>query len=344
MKHFFLFVAAIFLILFVAVLNRKETSDFSDSKPLVRIFTYSSFASKWGPGPKLKEIFEKDCNCVVDFIEGSDSGVLLQRLKLEGAGLGADLVIGLDQFDLQKALIEYKWQQLNFSNLDLEPEIKSILSNNYFVPYDWGVLGFMMRKDEAFLPKNLDDLLNPELSNKIVLQDPRTSSPGLQFLYWVVKIKGEEEGFKFIDSLLKTAHSVTPSWSLSLGLYNQQQVKTVFTYVTSPLYYQIEEKKFDHAVLPFKEAHPVQFEFLGVPEVCRNCELSEKFVNLMLSSQGQKILMERNYMFPVLKGVRQGTPFDIPNFKNLMKVEIPSDVEVDRLLKRWTTLRRGESS
>ncbi|MBX2988595.1 MAG: thiamine ABC transporter substrate-binding protein [Bdellovibrionaceae bacterium] len=341
MKHFVLFLATIFVLLFLFALNRDDNGAV-DSKPVVRVFGYSSFTGRWGPGPRLKEIFERNCNCQVEFIEGSDSSVLLQRLKIEGESLGADLVIGFDQFDLQKALSDQSWQRLNFSTLDLEPEIKGLIKNDYFVPYDWGVLAFMGRQGKVEEPGGLDDLLDAKYAHRIALQDPRTSSPGFQFLWWVVRSKGEDAGFQYLAKMMKQAHSFSPSWSLSLGLYNKNQADLVFSYVTSPLYYQIEERKDEHAVFDFRENLPIQIEFLAIPEFCRHCELAEKFVNLMLSPEGQKIIMEKNYMFPVLRGVKEGTPFTAAGrFTRLMKFEIPSDAEVERLLKRWTEIRRG---
>lgn len=343
MRHFLLFLAAVFLALFLAVLNKNDSIPLAQEKPLIRIFGYSSFTGKWGPGPQLKELFEKDCGCRVEYIEGSDSGILLQRLRIEGESLGADLVIGLDQFDLQKALGEQSWQKLNFSGLDLEPEIKGLIKNDYFVPYDWGVLAFMARKSEVpALPSSLDALLGKEFEKKIALQDPRTSSPGLQFLWWVVKSKGEEEGFRYLSRLLEQAHSFSSSWSTSIGLYNKKQADLVFTYTTSPIYYQEEEKSEDHQALEFSEPHPLQFEFVGIPEFCRNCDLATRFVNLMLSPEGQKIIMTKNYMFPVLRGVKEGTLFaPASRWSRTLKFEIPSDAEIERLLKRWAEVRRG---
>ena len=75
----------------------------------------------------------------------------------------------------------------------------------------------------------------------------------------------------------------------------------------------------------------------------RHCELAEQFVNLMLSHDGQKIIMEKNYMFPVMKGIRENTAFgSLPEVKTINKFEIMPTAQVDRLLKRWTDIRRGE--
>jgi thiamine transport system substrate-binding protein len=63
----------------------------------------------------------------------------------------------------------------------------------------------------------------------------------------------------------------------------------------------------------------------------------------MLSPEGQKTIMEKNYMFPVMKGIMEGTPFEAAlNVKTMDNIEMLSTSEVDRLLKRWTEIRRGE--
>jgi thiamine transport system substrate-binding protein len=344
MKHFIFFLTVVFLGLFVAVINKTDDGKPKQAMPILRVFGYASFTGQWGPGPKLKELFEKDCGCQVQYIEGSDSGILLQRLKMEGQGLGADLVLGLDQFDLQKALAEQKWREMSISDLDAYEEVKPALQNSYFVPYDWGVISFVTRKNEFTTPPaSFDDLLAPELKHKIALEDPRTSSPGLQFLFWVLHDKGEDAGFKYIEKMMDQAHSFSPSWATAYGLFTKKQAKLALSYTTSPVFHQVEEKSNEYVALEFKEAHPIQYEFVGIPEFCRNCELAENFVNLMLSAAGQKLIMEKNYMFPVVKNVKEGTPFAlVPAFKTRNDFQIPSNQEVERLLKKWSDLRRGD--
>jgi thiamine transport system substrate-binding protein len=78
------------------------------------------------------------------------------------------------------------------------------MKNEYFVPYDWGVLSFVARKSSGIsMTLSLDDLMQTQFASKIALQDPRTSSVGLQFLMWVLKVKGEEEGFEYIKKMMK---------------------------------------------------------------------------------------------------------------------------------------------
>ncbi len=343
MRHFLFFLVVVFVGLFLVNLNRQQNI-VTDEKPILRVYAYNSFTSKWGPGPALKELFEKQCGCRVEFAEGSNAGILLQKLKIEGESLGADLVIGLDQLDLQKALDSLKWQQLNVGSLDWEDQIKPALANNYFIPYDWGALTFMGKKD-GLNPRRLQDLLDPAFKDRILIEDPRTSSPGFQFLNWVIKAKGEAAGFQFLEKLFLQGNLSVPSWSTAMGLFNKNPGQVVFTYVASPLYYLIEEKKSDYVAFEMEEALPMQVEFLAIPYFCRRCELSEKFVNMILSIEGQKILMQKNFMLPVLKGVKDGTAFaDILKNRHLMDFEIPKAADVDHLIKRWSELRREQGS
>lgn len=342
MKHFFLFLAAVFLFLFVAHINKNQNFLASEQKPTIRVFAYSSFTSKWGPGPQLKQLFEQNCECIIEFIEGSDSGILLQRLKIEGQKLGADLVIGFDQFDLQKATVELSWRALDFSAIEIDSQIRLASKNEYFVPYDWGVLSFVARKSKGISSTmSLDDLLKSQFASKIALQDPRTSSVGLQFVMWVLKVKGEEEGFEYLKQMMKQAHSFSPSWSTAYGLFKSDQVDLVLSYTASPLYHSIEEKNDDYMSLEMIEPQPVQVEFVGIPAFCKNCNKAEEFINLIMSPEGQKIIMEKNYMLPVIKSVKSGTPFETIKVPfRLLDIEFPSLTKVDSVLDRWSQIRR----
>ena len=46
----------------------------SAAKPVLTIYTYDSFTSDWGPGPKVKTEFEKECDCELKFV-GLEDGV-----------------------------------------------------------------------------------------------------------------------------------------------------------------------------------------------------------------------------------------------------------------------------
>jgi len=344
MKNFVVFLILVFSGLFAAIFFKRNHDHGKDTRPVLKIYASSSFISQWGPGPWLKETFEKTCDCRVDFQDGADSVMMLQRLKTEGRTGGADLVLGFNQYDLELAQQGLEWKPIPLDDYDFEEEVRATLQKSPLVPYDWSLLSFVLRKSQfKQIPKKLDDLLAPDLRGQIVMEDPRTSSPGLQFLLWLIQVKGEEKAFKFLEDFNRQLHSYAPSWSSAYGLFKKDQVKMTFSYVTSPVYHLVEDKSTDVVAVDLEEGHPAQFEFAGIPATCRNCELAGKFVELLLSKQGQKMVMEKNYMFPALRGVREGTLFAIvPKYKMTEMEVIPPISDQEKILKKWSALRRGE--
>ena len=64
-------------------------------KDKLTVYTYESFTADWGPGPAVKKEFEAECGCDLEFVSVADGVALLNRVKLEGAGTKADIVLGL---------------------------------------------------------------------------------------------------------------------------------------------------------------------------------------------------------------------------------------------------------
>lgn len=344
MKNFLIFLVLIFAGLFSAIYLKRNSQNAEDGRPVLKVFASSSFISQWGPGPWLKENFESTCDCRVEFQDSADSNILIQRLKSEGRLGGADVVLGFDQYDLELAQKGLEWKKMNLQDFDIVESVKLSLNQDTFIPYDWSLLSFVVRKsDFPHLPKNLDDLLAPEFKGQIVMEDPRTSSPGLQFLLWLIQLKGEEKAFDFLSQFNQHIHSYAPNWSSAYGLFQKAQVKSVYSYVTSPIYHLLEDKSTDVVALEFAEGHPMQTEFAGIPATCRNCELATQFVTLLMSKDAQKVIMEKNYMLPVINGVREGTVFsNLPNYKISDFKVLPSLNDRERILKKWSALRRGE--
>src|SRR3546814_3980457 len=48
------------------------------------VYTYDAFTSDWGPGPAIKQAFEKDCGCTLEYVALDSSIGVLSRLRLEG--------------------------------------------------------------------------------------------------------------------------------------------------------------------------------------------------------------------------------------------------------------------
>ena len=100
------------------------------------VYTYESFISEWGPGPKVKEAFEKTCGCTVNFVGITDGVALLSRLKLEGEAAKADLVLGLDTNLVAEAKETglFETHGIDASAVKVPGDYK----DDIFVPYDYG--------------------------------------------------------------------------------------------------------------------------------------------------------------------------------------------------------------
>ena len=260
------------------------------------IYTYESFTSEWGPGPKVKEAFEKTCDCEVDYVSLADGVALLTRLKMEGAATKADIVLGLDTnlIEEAKATGLFAGHGIDTSGVT----VPGGFSDPVFVPYDYG--HFAVIYDTQTMknpPKSLKELVDGDASQKIVLEDPRTSTPGLGFLFWMRSVYGDQtpEAWKTLQKRILT---VTPGWSEAYGLFTKGEAPMVLSYVTSPAYHMIAEKNDRYQAAEFAEGHPIQIEVAGMTKTA-NQALAQSFLKFMISPAFQDIIPENNWMLPV---------------------------------------------
>lgn len=296
----------------------------------LHILCYSSFNKAWGPGPELIAKFKHINRVQVQVIEAEDAGLLLQKLKIAPA----DLVIGLDQMLLPEARTQSHWvTPSDLPAIDIQPDRE-------FIPFDWAPIALVHRTKLPTPPTSLNDLLDSKFVKSLALQDPRTSTPGLQFLLWILDDKGVEEGFEYLQKLKPNVHSVSPSWSTAYGLFSKGIATLTLSYVTSPLYHLLEEKDDSVQAAIFPQGHPIQIEYAGIPAGGENRDLAEEFIRFMLSDEAQRVIMRKNYMLPVVGRDAQGTEWEkLPKFqvrpwKNLMGLLNQKGA----ILERWRKL------
>src|SRR5690606_15039434 len=138
-------------------------------------------------GPAIEKAFEAVCGCDLRFIPGGDGAALLSRLRLEGARSEADVILGLDT-NLTAAAAETGLFAPHGQRAELDLPIA--WEDPTFLPYDWGWFAFIHDKTKLpEPPKSFEDLAASDL--KVVIQDPRSSTPGLGLLMWVKAAYGE---------------------------------------------------------------------------------------------------------------------------------------------------------
>ena len=292
------------------------------------VLAYSAFVATWGPGPEIARRFTARTGIEVELRDADDAGLLLKKLEL----FPSDVVVGLDQPLLTRALQTARWKEL--------PAREARFQEREFAAFDWGPIAFVYRAGEVSPPESLNDLLDARFKRAITLPDPRLSSPGFQLLMWVLQEKGFEEGFAFLKRLKPAVRAVAPSWSSSYGLFQSGQAKLALSYLTSPVYHSVNDKDETYRAAVFAGGHPLQIEYAGVPESCVSCAPAIEFVLFLLEPSIQKLIMERNYMLPVVEGVVRDTPFArLPPFTVLKMSSAPELLERrEEILKRWREL------
>lgn len=272
------------------------------NKSLLNIYAYSSFASAWGAGPKLKEMFEAECRCSVELTDAGDSGIILQKLRYELGNV--DLILGMDQMTIGEALKTLEWHVPSdtlLKDIKWDPIFEGEREKE-LIPFDWSPLTFVYKKGGVQPPKSLDDLLDKRFEKKITLQDPRTSNLGFQLLYWLISDRGEAGAYKFFHNLRHNIFSMSPSWTTSYGLFQQGQASVTFSYLTSLIYHWQDKKSTDQIeAASFEGGHPYQVEYVGIPKSASNKELAEKFIEFLLSEKAQEVILSHNFMLPVIK-------------------------------------------
>ena len=284
--------------LIAAAATLLATAPLAEDKPVLTIYTYDSFVSDWGPGPAVEAAFEETCTCDLQFVAAGDGAAVLSRLRLEGEHSEADIVLGLDTNLIAIARETGLFAQ---HQTDTSPIQLPDWQDETFLPFDFGHFAFVY--DETRLPvapASFDELINgPELS--IIIQDPRSSTPGLGLVLWMKSVFGEHAGDKWA-ALAPRIVTVTKGWSEAYGMFLEGEADMVLSYTTSPAYHIIAEDDATKKAAIFTEGHYIQIEVAGIVAGTDQPELARSFMAFMLSPAFQSVIPTTNWMFPIALG------------------------------------------
>ena len=301
-------------------------------RPTLTVYTYGSFTADWGPGPAVKKAFEAECDCTLDFVGLGDGREILSRLRLEGERSKADVVLGLDTSMMAEAKAT---GLLAPHGLDLgHLSLPNVWGDDVFVPFDHGFFAFVYDKTRLDAPpRSLDELVNGDPGEKIIIEDPRTSTPGLGLLLWMRKVYGDGAADAWAR-LNRRILTVTKGWSEAYGMFLAGEAPLVLSYTTSPAYHIIAEKDDRFAAAMFAEGHYQQVEVAAAVKTAKQPELARRFLRFVVSPGFQDAIPTGNWMYPVIE-LGEGLP---PAFAALPRPAralsfTPDEVAANR--KRW---------
>ena len=284
------------------------------------VYTYDSFVSEWGPGPLIEKAFEEKYSVDLELIAVDSAATLLSKVILEGSNTKADIVLGLDMNLFNSAENSELFTAHNLNNINEKLNLPIEWNSEIFVPYNYGYFAFVYNnKKLKNPPKSMDELLNIT-DARIVIQDPRTSTPGLGLLTWMKILYGENTQENW-SKLNKKIISVTKGWTDAYyNFFMAGEADIVLSYSTSPAAHVMFEENYDISASIFNEGNYLSVEFAGILKSSKNKKVANIFLDFMLSDEFQKVIPSTNIMYPV-------TNIKLPDA--FSKLEIPKTLQLN---------------
>ncbi|MBT3942894.1 MAG: thiamine ABC transporter substrate-binding protein [Chloroflexi bacterium] len=330
-------------LLFVVACGEDE-----EDKELV-IMTHDSFDIS----ESVIEEFELANDATVVIQKAGDAGEALVRAILEKGNPSADLLYGVDNTYLGRALEQDIFETYSPDLLDEVPDRFKFDSTNHVIPIDYGYVN--LNYDVEFLaeegispPGTLEELTNEEWKGRLVVQNPATSSPGLAFLISTIAYFGEDDEYDYIDywtDLKANDLLVKDGWSDS---YYTDFTKyggdrpLVVSYATSPAAEVFfSEEPLDEPPtgnILIDKATFLQIEGIGVLKGANSEKLAKKFIDFALGKTFQEDFPDKMFVYPVNENA--GTP----DFFKFAEVPAqPSDISATEIgekredwIQAWT--------
>ena len=269
----------------------------AEDKPTLTIYTYDAFAADYGPGPGLKAGFEKTCGCTVNFVAADSSIGALRKVQLEGKTTPADIVLGLDTSVSGEARATglFAPHGLTLDGLSLPAR----WTDPDFVPVDFGYFAFVYDKTKVKTPPtSFEALIKEPASFKVVLEDPRSDTPGLGLVLWIKAAYGDRAP-EIWAGLKPHIATMARSWSDAYGLFLKGEADMALSYTTSPAYHAVAENNPNYGYAEFTEGFYPQIEIAGVLQSSAHQELAKTFLAWLVTPEAQAVIPTTNWMYPV---------------------------------------------
>jgi len=279
--------------------KKQTTSPAAPPPNEVVVWTYDSFVSEWGPGETVAARFEAATGRRIRWVSHGDAGAMLARLILEGGAAGADVILGLDQNMAGRALASGLLEGYKPAGAGgVFPEL--VLDDAWrLTPLDYSYFAIIYDSETVAPPASLEDLAGPDYRDRLILMDPRTSSPGLGFLAWTQAIYGGE-WTAYWERLKPSILTVADGWDSGYGLFTAGEAPLVLSYTTSPGYHLEYEGTERFKAALFAQGHPIQIEAAALLKAAPNKAGGQAFLDFMLTPAFQEVIPLTNWMYPVI--------------------------------------------
>ena len=308
----------------------------------VTLITHDSFNLSEG----TLEEFTAQTGVTVELLEIGDAGTLVAEAILTKANPLGDVLFGVDNTFLQRALDEGIFERYESPALAGVPEELQLDSRHRVTPVDYGDVCVNYWKDAVpRVPETLDDLTFPEFADQFVVQHPETSSPGLAFLLATIAAFGD--GWElYWEDLRANGVTVTAGWEDAY--YGEFTAgggdrPVVVSYASSPpaevIYADPPTEVAPTGVIT--ESCYRQIEFAGILAGTDNEAGARALIDFMLSETWQNDVPLNMFVYPVIDSATLPPEFiehtAVPDDPLMLD---PAEIEANRdaWTERWVEI------
>ena len=270
------------------------------------------------------EVFEQQHQAKVSFLLAGDAGSALNRAILAKDQPLADVLYGVDNAFLSRALEHQVFEPYRPPRLQQVPAELQLDPSGHATPIDFGDV--CVNFDRTYFdasglapPQRLEDLADPRYRDLLVVADPATSSPGLAFLLTTIGRFGEGGYLEFWRQLKDNGVRVAGDWETAYfqefsGATGSGDRPLVVSYGSSPPFEVIySEQPIDQpttGVMSSAASCFRQIEFAGILAGTDRRELAERWIDFMLSETFQADMPLNMFVFPVIPDVPLAPEFE----------------------------------
>ncbi|MBI5565138.1 MAG: thiamine ABC transporter substrate-binding protein [Chloroflexi bacterium] len=281
----------------------------ADEPRTLAVLTHESFALS----DSVLQQFEAANNVKVQFIKQGDAGQALNRAILTKDNPEADVLFGVDNTFMSRALeagVLDSYKPAALSSIAAEFQLDP---DGRLIPIDFGDV--CLNIDKAYfaqknlpLPQSLKDLTDAKYKDLLVVENPAGSSPGLAFMLATIATFGEDGWLDFWAALKQNGVKVVEDWNTAYytefsGSSGKGPRPIVVSYASSPPAEvvfadpPIDQPPTESIVAP--QTCFRQIEFAGIIKGAKQRDLAEKWLDFMLSVPYQEDLPLNQFVYPV---------------------------------------------
>lgn len=279
----------------------------------VTLLTHDSFALS----EDVLAEFEAETGYKLEILRAGDTGTMLNQAILTKNSPLADVMFGVDNTFLSRALEQDIFVPYASPELAQVAEAFRLDAENRVTPIDYGDvclnydIAYFEAQDLA-VPQSLADLTLAEYRGLLVAMNPATSSPGLAFLLASIGAFGEADEYDYLDfwaDLIANEALIVEDWETAyFGYFTggnpEGEYPLVVSYASSPPF-TVDETSGEATTASIIAPATCfrQIEFAGILRNSDNQAGAEALIDFLLSERFQSDLPMQMYVFPVREGI-----------------------------------------